>query len=148
MAEEDRVVYGGHWWKRDDGLILRYDEAADEWDLWEANLDGPLPPPAFLDETNDARPGTAPGALTERVIRPAAVVFVLSGLVWLVAEVGSVLPWGGGGPFGEGNNSWLMPLQIASRSAYVVWHLSLGAIVVATALIVTRYTRLRSLIDD
>ncbi len=43
------VQWGEFWWdRRDDGVVLRWNEPAQSWDEWRDGDDG-IPPPQFID---------------------------------------------------------------------------------------------------
>lgn len=151
MSEGERVAYGGHWWKLDeDGLILRYDERRGEWDLWGENLDEPLPPPQFL-KKEDADRGAS--LIRRSFSRPAlsiaGAIFVLGGLTWIVSEAWlAILFTRESGFFGDEDGRFLRELQVVSRVSYAIWQVSVGAVVVITAFAISRYVRLRNLLED
>lgn len=151
MLEGDRIAYGGHWWRLDeDGLILRYDEARREWDLWESSIEGPLPPPSFVEgERQDKDAGLLRRSFSRSALVGAGIVFLISGLTWIVTEAWmTILFTRNEGVFGGETSDLVGTLQVVSRVSYATSQVTLGAVVVVAALAVSRYVHLRNLLDS
>lgn len=143
--------------REDDGTILLLDEATQQWDLWDIEVAGPMPPPHF------AEPGGSSGAIdqpwfySERLMRFAFTLFLVLGITMILTQAASSWyffdppSFDGGGLDGPDGSSFYRTITLISQVSQVVramWEFSLGLVVVATGLAVHRYIRLRKLVND
>ena len=131
---DGRIAYGGHWWMKDDeDLILIYDEATRQWDLWGGEPGDPLPPPELLPE-GAAVTGALPQWRFYLASKILFWVFVAAAVVHAAIALLFLLK----GPSRMEDSTYELIADIYSLTS-VFWQLTLAALVILTVLNINRY---------